>query len=132
MSIGDWWKITGWSGTFRLSRTISGSGARWGIGLANTAFGVRVEKEEMVVGMGRIFGDGALFFEIVDIAVLPEHQGKGLGAIVMDALMAFLYENATPGAFVSPISFPGASGFYEIYGFETCPPESPGMSLIIR
>ncbi|CAN5179498.1 hypothetical protein BH18ACT10_BH18ACT10_10630 [soil metagenome] len=65
-------------------------------GLANTVFGVRVEKEGQVVGIGRIVGDGALFFEIVDIAVLPEHQG--LGAMVMDALMAFLHENARSSA----------------------------------
>jgi len=43
------------------------------VGLANTVFGVRVEKDGYVVGMGRIVSDGALHFEIVDIAVRPEH-----------------------------------------------------------
>ncbi len=102
------------------------------IGLANTVFGVCVESEGRVVGIGRIVGDGALFFEVVDIAVLPEHQGRGLGAKVMDSLMSYLRENAVPGAFVSLISDPGISGFYERYGFEARAPESPGMSLTIR
>ena len=102
------------------------------VGLANTVFGVCVESEGRVVGIGRIVDDGALFFEIVDIAVLPEHQGQGLGARVMDALMSHLRENAAPYAFVSLISDPGVSDFYERYGFQVQAPESPGMSLTIR
>ncbi len=50
------------------------------IGLANTVFGVCVEAEGRVVGIGRILGGGGLFFQVVDVAVLPEHQKKGLGA----------------------------------------------------
>lgn len=102
------------------------------VGLANTVFGVCVEKDGSVVGIGRIVGDGGLFFEVVDIAVLPGHQGKGLGAKVMDALMAYLRENSAPGAFVSLIADAGVSGFYERYGFRVRPPESPGMSFVIR
>jgi len=102
------------------------------IGLANTVFGVCMESEGRVVGIGRIVGDGALFFEIVDIAVMPEHQGKGPGAKIMDALMSHLRKNAAPRAFVNLISDPGVSGFYERYGFEVRTPESPGMSLTIR
>jgi hypothetical protein len=37
------------------------------VGLANSVFGVRVERGGEVVGIGRIVGDGALFFEVVDI-----------------------------------------------------------------
>jgi ribosomal protein S18 acetylase RimI-like enzyme len=102
------------------------------IGLANSVYAVRVEIGGEVVGIGRIVGDGALFFEVVDIAVVPEHQGKGLGARVMDALMSYLRSNARPGAFVGLVADPGVCGFYERYGFEVRPEESPGMSLVIR
>ena len=102
------------------------------VGLANTVFGVCVERDEGLVGFGRIVGDGGLFFEVVDIAVLPEHQKKGLGAMVMDALTSWLRSNAAPGAFVSLVADPGVSGFYEGYGFGVRPPESPGMSQVIR
>ena len=102
------------------------------VGLSNSVYAVRVQLAGEVVGIGRIVGDGALFFEVVDIAVLPEHQKKGLGAQIMGALMRWLRENARPGAFVSLISDRGVSAFYQRYGFEVRPAVSPGMSQVIR
>lgn len=102
------------------------------IGLANTVFGVRVEDEGQVIGIGRIIGDGALFFEIVDVAVLPEYQGNGLGARIMDSLMGYLHEHAYPGAFVGLFAGEGISRFYENYGFEARDEKSPGMYTVIR
>ncbi|HXW24173.1 MAG TPA: GNAT family N-acetyltransferase, partial [Xanthobacteraceae bacterium] len=49
------------------------------VGLAATYFGVSVVQRGALVGMGRIVGDGGCFLQLVDIAVLPEHQGKGIG-----------------------------------------------------
>ena len=49
------------------------------VGLLNTMFGVCVESGGRVVGLGRIIGDGGLFFQVVGGAVLPEHQGEGSG-----------------------------------------------------
>ena len=51
--------------------------------------------------MGRIVGDGALNFEIVDIAVDPAHQGRGLGRIIMENIIRWLDSNAYKGAYVS-------------------------------
>jgi len=59
------------------------------IGLANTFIGVVVEKDGHAIGMGRVVGDGALF-QLVDIAVEPAHQGRGIGKAIMGALMAEL------------------------------------------
>ena len=59
-------------------------------GLANTLYGVSVVDGERVIGMGRIIGDGGCFFVVVDIAVLPEFQKRGLGKRIMDALDAWL------------------------------------------
>ncbi|MEM8675778.1 MAG: GNAT family N-acetyltransferase, partial [Cyanobacteria bacterium P01_G01_bin.67] len=67
-------------------------------GLAGTWFGVSVLYEDRVVGTGRIIGDGGCFFQIVDIAVLPEHQGQGLGKRIMQALVAYLEQHAPPSA----------------------------------
>jgi GNAT superfamily N-acetyltransferase len=47
--------------------------------------------------MGRIVGDGAMNFDIVDVAVDPAHQGKGLGRLVMEKLVAWLDANAFDG-----------------------------------
>ncbi len=57
------------------------------IGLQNTWFGIQVIHEDEAVGMGRIIGDGGCFFQVVDIAVLPQHQGIGLRKQIMAALM---------------------------------------------
>lgn len=48
------------------------------IGLPNTIFGVLVRKDGNVVGMGRVVGEGGMFFQVTDIAVEPEHQRRGL------------------------------------------------------
>jgi len=52
------------------------------------------------VGCGRVVGDGGLYFYLQDIALLPEHQGRGLGAAIMDAVMAYLERTARRGAFI--------------------------------
>lgn len=52
-------------------------------GLPNTLFAVQILHDAQPVGMGRVIGDGGCFFQVVDIAVLKEHQGKGLGKRIM-------------------------------------------------
>ena len=79
------------------------------IGLSNTVFGVCVERDGRVVGIGRIVGDGGLFFEVADVAVLPEHQKRGLGRMIMDALASWLCDNTPPTAYVKLIV--GDDGF---------------------
>lgn len=100
-------------------------------GLANTLYSVCAECEGQIIGFGRIIGDGGLFYEVVDVAVLPEHQGIGLGAGIIDCLMSYLRENASAGAFVSLHAGSGVSGLYERYGFAVRPPETPGMSQVL-
>jgi GNAT superfamily N-acetyltransferase len=94
-------------------------------------YAVRVERDDETVGIGRIIGDGALFFEIVDMAVLPGHQGNGLGDAIMAALMGYLRGNARPGSFVGLFAGEGVSDFYEKYGFEARDEKFPGMHTVI-
>lgn len=96
-------------------------------GLAGTCFGVSVLHEGEVVGMGRIIGDGGCFFQVVDIAVVPEHQGNGLGKLIMTELMAYLEAQAPPSAYVSLIADGEAHRLYRQYGFQMTAPESVGM-----
>jgi ribosomal protein S18 acetylase RimI-like enzyme len=94
-------------------------------GLPNTVFGVTVERDGEVVGMGRIVGDGGTVFQLVDIAVHPDHQGQGLGTRIVDALMAHLEAHAPPSAYINLMADLG--GFYERWGFEPTAPASVGM-----
>ena len=99
-----------------------------GIGLPNSWFGVTLIYEDHAIGMGRIIGDGGTAFQIVDIAVEPAHQGKGLGKRIMTALMAQLAAEAPEGAYVSLIADGEARHLYAKYGFEPVMPASIGMA----
>lgn len=37
--------------------------------------------------MGRVIGDGGWYFHIIDMAVLPEHQHRGLGNAILTWLL---------------------------------------------
>lgn len=78
--------------------------------------------------MGRIVGDGALNFDIVDIAVDPDHQGRGLGRQIMEALIAWLDANAFKGAYVTLVA--DVPDLYAKFGFESVRPESEGMARV--
>lgn len=94
-------------------------------GLANSLYGVKIVIENHTVGMGRIIGDGALNFDIVDVAVDPEHQGKGLGRMVMTALMSYLKSNAAKGAYLSLMA--DVPELYKKFGFKLSSPNTEGM-----
>ncbi|MEO0493359.1 MAG: GNAT family N-acetyltransferase [Actinomycetota bacterium] len=96
-------------------------------GLPNSLYGVCVRDGERLVGMGRIVGDGGLNFEIVDIAVDPDHQRKGVGVAVMENLMRRLRADAPESAYVSLIADDHSPKLYAKFGFEPVAPQSIGM-----
>ena len=98
-------------------------------GLPNTWFAVTVRHNGHVVGMGRVIGDGGTAFQIVDIAVEPAHQGKGLGKRIMGALVDHIHANAPASAYVSLIADGDARHLYAKFGFQPVMPESIGMAL---
>ncbi|KAL5906831.1 hypothetical protein ACKVV1_011234 [Pyricularia oryzae] len=53
--------------------------------------------EETIVGMGGVIANGSWYFHIVDIAILPEHQRKGLGKLVIHTLMEHILANKAEG-----------------------------------
>jgi ribosomal protein S18 acetylase RimI-like enzyme len=79
--------------------------------------------------MGRVIGDGGTAFQIVDMCVMPEHQGEGLGKKVMAALMEQLRDRAPHTAYVSLIVDGDARHIYAKFGFSETAPESVGMAL---
>jgi len=96
-------------------------------GLPATVVGLVVRKRGLVVGMGRVIGDG-LFYQVVDIAVDPEHQGRGLGKAIVGGLMEALKRLAPAEAYVSLIADGQANNLYAQYGFEPTAPASIGMA----
>jgi ribosomal protein S18 acetylase RimI-like enzyme len=96
-------------------------------GLPLTVIGVVVKRGDNAVGMGRIIGDG-LFYQVVDIAVEPAHQGKGLGKLIVSNLMRELRLIAPAEAYVSLIADGEANRLYAQYGFQPTAPASIGMA----
>lgn len=101
-------------------------------GLPNTVVGVVVRHGDDVVGMGRVIGDGGLFFQIVDIAVQPDHQGRSLGKAIVARLVERLRADAPDGAYVSLIADGEANRLYAQFGFEPTAPRSIGMAFVIN
>ncbi|KAF9885060.1 hypothetical protein FE257_000791 [Aspergillus nanangensis] len=100
--------------------------------------------EDLVVAMGRIVGDGGWYFHIADMAVLPDHQRKGLG----DAVLKKLLERirlcapsepdvaadgkvlcASPAPYVSLLADAPGRKLYARNGFVYTSPASLGMML---
>ncbi|MEA2174878.1 MAG: hypothetical protein QOD00_2470 [Blastocatellia bacterium] len=98
-------------------------------GLSNTLYGVCVEHERIAIGIGRVIGDGGLFYDIVDVAVVTEHQGKGVGGMLMDALMSYINSHARPTSIVCLMANQGVAPFYEKYGFRARDADMPGMNI---
>lgn len=96
-------------------------------GLPNTVIGVVVTHEDRAIGMGRVNGDG-LFYQVVDIAVEPAHQGKGVGKMIMARLMEELRRIAPAEAYVSLIADGKANELYAQFGFAATAPASFGMA----
>ena len=101
------------------------------LGLPNSLFAVCVRSGTGLIGMGRIVGDGGCNFEVVDVAVDPDWQRRGIGYKIMAALLDFLQANAPSSAYVSLIADGDASQLYQKFGFEFTSPESVGMGLRI-
>ncbi|MFT5038579.1 MAG: GNAT superfamily N-acetyltransferase [Flavobacteriaceae bacterium] len=103
------------------------------IGLSNSIFSVVVYFNNDPIGIGRIIGDGGCFFEITDMAVLPEHQKKGVGALIMKALVDYLQSHAPSTAYVSLMADHGTPHFYGKFGFTLSEmPKSSGMYMRIK
>jgi predicted GNAT family N-acyltransferase len=93
-------------------------------------FTVCLRREGRLVGLGRIMGDGALYFSIADVIIAPELQGGGHGVTLMNALTAYLKRAATPGASITLQPLKGREGFYERFGFVRCPTGPFGAGMV--
>nr|WP_218878624.1 GNAT family N-acetyltransferase [Pseudomonas flavescens] len=98
-------------------------------GLPNSLFAVQILCAGEPVGMGRVIGDGGSFYQVVDIAVLPAHQGRGLGKQIMAAISDFIAREVPESAYVSLIADGEAYRLYQQFGFALTAPASQGMAL---
>ena len=62
------------------------------VSIEQSLFSVCLEREGEIIGLGRIVGDGGLYFYVQDIIVKPEYRGLGYSRIIMDEVMKFIKE----------------------------------------
>ncbi|WP_425427677.1 GNAT family N-acetyltransferase [Bowmanella denitrificans] len=96
------------------------------IGLPNSLYAVCIYDHQQLIAMGRVVGDGACNFEVVDIAVDPHYQGQGLGKQVMTYIDRYLAKAALAGSYVSMIA--DKPEFYQKLGYRLVAPNSQGMT----
>jgi len=85
---------------------------------------LRTESKELI-GMGRVVGDLGSHVQVVDIAVRPDFQKKGLSKVIMNEIMHFINSKVPECAFVN--LFADVDYLYQKYGFRY--PNAKGMYL---
>ncbi len=94
--------------------------------LKNGLFNVSAVCDGKVIGMGRLVGDGAMYWYLQEIIVLPEYQGKGIGESIVNRLIEHIKSETEPGTKIEIglTAVKGKEPFYEKFGFSVC---STGM-----
>lgn len=100
--------------------------------LKNDLFSICIFDESQLIGMGRVIGDGAIYFYIQDVIVHPNYQGIGIGEMLMQNIEEYLSEAANTNSFIGLMAAAGVSPFYERFGYEVRPENRPGMYKVIK
>ena len=80
----------------------------------NSLFRCFVREDGKLVGVGRALADGADCSYICDVALLPSHQGRGLGKDIVARLVALSSGHKK----IILYSVPGKEAFYRKLGFK--------------
>lgn len=100
--------------------------------LEKDLFSVCIEKNDKIVGIGRVIGDGSIYFYIQDVIVLPGFRDQGVGKLIMNEIETYLENMAPKGAFIGLMAAEGSIEFYKKYGYSTRPEGKPGMFKYLR
>ena len=72
---------------------------------------------------------GSNLFSVV--IVLPDHQGRGLGAALMKRILRRAEQLGGQGSYLGLMCARGVEPFYTRFGFERRPDDGPGMQRIL-
>jgi len=102
--------------------------------LNRSNFLIAAQINEKIIGMARVIDDG-LQALLLDVIVLPEYQGQGIGKTLMNYVMEYLYVLSRNGGIkANLVTAPDKVGFYEKFGFINRPNSTmgPGMTQWIQ
>lgn len=102
------------------------------LAMQHTLFRVSVFDGDAIIAMARVIGDIGLDYFIKDVVVRPEHQGRGIGRLLVHELLQFIQRNGVKGTdiFVELCAEPDKMPFYEKLGFDTN--EAQRMKMMYR
>lgn len=94
--------------------------------LAGSSFGAVAMRGDEIVGMGRVVGDGSVFFYLQDVVVDPDVQRLGIGSSLVGTLLARARELKSAISFCGVFATPMAVDLYERHGFR-----SPDLTALV-
>ena len=102
------------------------------LAMEHSVFRVSVFDGGKLVGMARMIGDMGLCYYIKDVIVLPAYQGRGIGRLMIDELLAFIRAHGTAGTdiFVELCAMPDKIPFYGKFGFAAN--EAQRLRMMVR
>jgi ribosomal protein S18 acetylase RimI-like enzyme len=115
------YETTGWNASYQLSvdELFQAISCSWYL--------VAAYDRDALVGSGRLVSDGITHALILDLIVLPEYQGQGIGSIILRHLIAHCEAHQMRD--IQLFSAKGKAGFYKKFGFEERPLDAPGMQI---
>jgi GNAT superfamily N-acetyltransferase len=84
------------------------------VAFTGSRFHCLVREESRLVGVGRALADGADCSYVCDVAVMPSHQGTGLGKQIVSRLVALSAGHKK----IILYAVPGKEPFYKKFGFK--------------
>lgn len=114
-------RSSGWTEAFEVPAD------RLAASLPHAWYALCARRDGRIVGTGLVLSDGVLHALIVDVIVLPEMRGRGVGTEIMKRLVARCREAGVLQ--IQLFSARGKRGFYEGLGFVARPDDGPGMEL---
>lgn len=86
--------------------------------LNHSLFHVTARVGTKLIGMGRVIGDGSMFFYVQDVVVDPDFQNKGIGHSLMVQIEEYLSQVAKKGSTIGLFAAKGKEAFYARYNYD--------------
>ncbi len=101
--------------------------------IAGGLINITCHDDDMLVGCGRVVGDGVVYFYLQDIIVHPAYQRRGIGRQIVERLLTQTKQMIPSEGTIGLLAVHGKEAFYEQLGFTSRPTPSfgAGMSMYV-
>lgn len=102
--------------------------------ISNTTFMVNAVYDGRSVGIVRVLTDMLTDAYITDVIVSPDFQGRGLGRMLLEKMVAALKGHSVKNVKLACCLYanPGKESFYEKFGFQKLPNDKYGYGMLLE